>query len=47
MIDEDHYWEVRSDERMYLDLRASCGHTKEAEKLKRNNSKLISTYSLR
>ena len=47
LIDEDDYWEIRSEERVYLGLRASSGHTKEAEKLERNNSKLISTYSLR
>ena len=40
LIDEDNYWEVRSDERVYLDLRASSGYTKEAEKLERNDPKL-------
>ena len=40
LIDEDNYWEVRSDERVYLDLRASSGYTKEAEKLERNDSKI-------
>ena len=29
-----------SDERVYIDLRASYGYTKELEKLERNNSKL-------
>ena len=40
LIDEDDYWEIRSDERVYLDLRASSGYTKEAEKLERNDSKI-------
>ena len=40
LIDEDNYWEIRSDERVYLDLRASSGYTKEAEKLERNDSKI-------
>ena len=35
LIDEDAYREVRSDERVSLDLRASSGYTKEAEKLNR------------
>ena len=37
---EDKYFDVRSDERMYLDLRAGSGYVKEAEKLKRNDSKI-------
>ena len=37
---EDEYFVVRSDERMYLDLRASSGYVKGAEKLERNNSKI-------
>ena len=40
LIDGDDYWEVRSDERVYLDLRASSGYIQEAEKPKRNNSKI-------
>ena len=40
LIEEDDYWEVKSDERVYLDLRASSGNTKEAEKLERNDSKI-------
>ena len=39
LIDEDSYNGVRSDERVYLDLRASAGYTSEAEKLERNDSK--------
>ena len=40
LIDEDGYDGVRSDERLYLDLRASAGYTTEMEKLERNDSKL-------
>ena len=39
-ISEDDYAGVKSDERVYLDLRASSGYVKEAEKLERNNSKI-------
>ena len=31
---------MKSDERVYLDLRASSGYVKEAEKLERNDSKI-------
>ena len=40
LIEEDEYFRVRSDERLYLDLRASSGYVKEAEKLERNDSKI-------
>ena len=33
LIDEDKYFEAKNDERIYLDLRASSGYTKKAEKL--------------
>ena len=33
LISEDDYFDVLSDERIYLDLRASSGYVKEAEKL--------------
>ena len=36
--DKGKYFDVRSDDRVYLDLRASLGYVKEAEKLERNNS---------
>ena len=36
----EDYWEVASNERKYLDLRASSGNTTEAQKLERNNSKI-------
>ena len=38
-VKEDQYFDVRSDERIYLDLRATSGYVKEAEKLERNDSK--------
>ena len=38
--DEEEYYSLKSDERLYLDLRASSGYVKEAEKLERNDSKL-------
>ena len=47
LIDEDGYDGVRSDERLYLDLRASAGYTTEMEKLERNDSKLNLTTQLR
>ena len=37
--DEDTYSDVTND-RIYLDLRASSGYVKEAEKLERNDSKI-------
>ena len=40
LVSQDDYFDVRSDERMYLDLRASTGYVKEAEKLERNDSKI-------
>ena len=38
--DENTYFSAKSDEKVYLDLRASSGYVKEAEKLERNDSKL-------
>ena len=40
LVDEDNYNETKSDERVYLDLRASSGYKNEAEKLERNDSKI-------
>ena len=37
--DEEEYYSLKSDGRLYLDLRASSGYVKEAEKLERNDSK--------
>ena len=34
------YFSAKSDEKIYLDLRASSGYVKEAEKLERNDSKI-------
>ena len=33
LTEEDNYFDVRSDGRLYLDLTASSGYVKEAEKL--------------
>ena len=38
--DEETYFGLKSNERIYLDLRASSGYVREAEKLERNNSKI-------
>ena len=38
--DEEEYFSLKSDERIYLDLRASSGYVKEAEKLERNDPKI-------
>ena len=38
--DEEEYFRLKSDERIYLDLRATSGYVKEAEKLERNDSKI-------
>ena len=40
LTDEDEYYSLKSDERLYLDLRSSSGYVKEAEKLERNDSKI-------
>ena len=53
--DEDEYFSLKSDQRVYLDLRASSGYVKEAEKLERNDSKInleitlkeVAKYNLR
>ena len=37
---EEEYYSLKSDERVYLDLRASSGYVKEAEKMERNDSKI-------
>ena len=38
--DQEKYFSAKSNERIYLDLRASFGYVEEAEKLERNNSKI-------
>ena len=38
--DEEEYFSLKSNEKVYLDLRATSGYVKEAEKLERNDSKI-------
>ena len=38
--DEETYFSLKSDEKVYLDMRASSRYVKEAEKLERNDSKI-------
>ena len=38
--DEEEYFGLKSDEGIYLDLRASSGYVREAEKLERNDYKI-------
>ena len=45
--DEETYYSLKSDEKVYLDLRASSGYVKEAEKLERNDSKINLQITLR
>ena len=40
LADEELYYSLKSDEKVYLNLRASSGYVREAEKLERNNSKI-------
>ena len=47
LIDEDDYFNSRSDERIYFDRRASLGDTVKAGKLERNHSKFNFTYYLK
>ena len=55
LLDEGKYFDVTNTDRIYLDLRASSGYGKDAEKLERNNSKInlqimlkaAATYKLR
>ena len=37
---EDDYFDVKRDQRLYLDLKASSGYVKGAERLERNDSKI-------
>ena len=43
---EEEYFGLKSDERMYLDLKANSGYVKEAEKLERNDSKINQQITL-
>ena len=45
--DENTYFSVKSDERIYLDLRTGSGYAKEAEKLERNDSKINQQITLK
>ena len=47
LISEEDYNEVKSNERVYLDLTANSGHTNEAEKLERHDSKINVSIQLR
>ena len=38
--DEEEYFSLKSDKKIYLDLRATSGYVREAEKLERNDSKI-------
>ena len=40
LIEVDGYFNVRSEERLYRNLRASSGYVKEADKLERNDLKI-------
>ena len=40
LIDKDDYFETKSDERIYVDLRASSRYANEAEKLEGDDSKI-------
>ena len=40
LISQDDYFDVKSDERLYLDHRASSGYMKEGKKVERNDSKI-------
>ena len=40
LVSDDEYFDVKSNERLYLDLRASSGYVKQAEKPERNDSKI-------
>ena len=39
LVSEDDYFDVRSDERMYIDLRASSEYVKESENWKETTQK--------
>ena len=47
LIDENDYFEIESDERTYLDLRASSKYTNEAEKLEKNDSEITLSILLK
>ena len=47
LIDKEDYNEVKSDDRIYLDLRASSGYMDKAKKLERNDSKINVSIQLK
>ena len=47
LIDKEDYNEVKSDDRIYLDLRASSGYMNKAKKLERNDSKINVSVQLK
>ena len=47
LIDGDDCNEVKSDERIYLDLRASSGYTNKEERLERKDSKISVSIQLK
>lgn len=46
LTNEEDYNEVKSDEMVYFDLRASSGYTNEAKKLEINDSKIYVSIQL-
>ena len=47
LIGKEDYNEVKSDDRIYLDLRASSGYMNKAKKLERNDSKINVSIQLK
>ena len=47
LTEETGYFGYKSNERIYIDLRASAGYTNEMEKLERNNSKITLYITLK
>ena len=45
--DEEEYFSLKSDEKLYLDLRATSGYVTEAEKLERNDSEIYLQITLK
>ena len=45
--DEEEYFSLKSDEKLYLDLRATSGYVTEAEKLERNDSEIYLQLTLK
>ena len=45
--DKEEYFSLKSDEKLYLDLRATSGYVTEAEKLERNDSEIYLQITLK